>query len=390
MEPLFILFYQRLPLRQSGVDEYLHLLNETERRQLRRTERLVMLTAALLSVLGFLAYYLPIYSHPQLFPATNLSLFNVTLRLAWGELIWCILLTSVELFLLVLLSLIGVHNIAAATGFITPATKFERRADVLQIGLERKSTEASRYGIDPFQGLSKGWLLLFNFVLKLKGWLGNQSIRYLTRLLLGRYAVRALLDFIGLPLYMAINAYAIYAVLRQARVVVMGQTAISLLLERLPPLALSAEEQELLYDTLQYIAISKRDFHPNHYLLTRDLLARFHIPSKPQHPLPADYLAKLQRAPAAAGALCRLVIVLGFLLDGQLSWRERGRLRQLNAAGILHESYAELQQHTQDFLNGAGMEAWSATYLAQLAEASQMAKHGLLEGRAQPSKLRAG
>src|SRR6185436_11925961 len=155
----------------------------------------------------------------------------------------------------VLLNLVSVHEIAAATGFITPATKPERRADVLQIGLERKSTEVIRYGIDPFEGLSKGWLLLFNFSLKLKGWLGNQVIRYLTRLLLGRYAVRTLLDFVGLPLYMAINAYAVYAVMREARVVVLGQTVIRLLLERLPALTLSGEEKELLYDTLQYIAV---------------------------------------------------------------------------------------------------------------------------------------
>jgi hypothetical protein len=366
MEPLFAFFYQRLPLRPSSTDEHLHLLNAAERHRLRRTERLVMSLAALLSVLGFLVYYLPIYRHPQLFPALNLSLFGVPFRLAWGEMLWCLLLTSIELFLLVLLNLASVHNIAAATGFITPTTKPERRAFVLQMGLERKSIEASRYGIDPFEGLSKNWLLLFNFVLKLKGWLGNQLIRYLTRLLLGRYAVRTLLDFIGLPLYMAINAYAVYVVMREARVVVMGQTVIRLLLERLPPLALTADEKELVYDTLQYLAVSKRDFHPNHCLLTRELLAHFHIPGKLRHPLPSDYLAKLQRAPAAVGALCRLVIVLGFLLDGQFSWRERGKLRQLNELGILQTNAAELQYYTRDFLNGVGVESWSTGYLAQL------------------------
>ena len=60
-------------------------------------------------------------------------------------------------------------------------------------------------------------LFLFNLVLRLKGWLANQAVRYLVRLLLGRYAVRALLDFAGVPLYMAINAYAAYAVFSQGR-----------------------------------------------------------------------------------------------------------------------------------------------------------------------------
>ena len=40
-------------------------------------------------------------------------------------------------------------------------------------------------------------LFLFNLVYRLKGFLANQAVRYLTRLLLGRYAVRALLDFAG-------------------------------------------------------------------------------------------------------------------------------------------------------------------------------------------------
>jgi hypothetical protein len=46
----------------------------------------------------------------------------------------------------------------------------------------------------------------------------------------------------------------------------------------------------LVYDTLQYIAISKRDFHQNHYLLTRELLELWHVPAEARHPLPADYL----------------------------------------------------------------------------------------------------
>ena len=72
-------------------------------------------------------------------------------------------------------------------------------------------------------------LFLFNLVLRLKGWLANQAVRYLVRLLLGRYAVRALLDFAGAPLYMAINAYAAHAVLREAKVVLMGPEAIGAL-----------------------------------------------------------------------------------------------------------------------------------------------------------------
>src|SRR5262249_46074317 len=116
-----------------------------------------------------------------------------------------------------------------------------------------------------------------------------------------------------------INAYAVYTVMREAKVIILGQTAIGLLLHRLPEVALSSAEQGLLYDTLQCIAISKRDFHGNHYLLTKGLFDHFHIPPKPYHRLSEDYLAKGQGAAPGVQALCRLVILLGFILDGHFS-----------------------------------------------------------------------
>jgi hypothetical protein len=366
MESLLNRFYQRLPTRASAADDCLRLLNDKEIEHVRRSQRQVMLIAALLSVLGFLAYYLPIYRYPHLFPSVNLPLplIGSAFRFAWGELLWCVLLTSVELYLLTLLNIFGVHEIAVATGFITSATKLEKGEAILQIGLEKKTTEVSRYGIDPFQGLNKWMLFLFNFVLRLKGWLANQVMRFLTRLMLGRYAVRTLLDFSGMPIYMAINAYSVHAVMREARVIIMGQAIISLLIQRLPRQSLSAKEKELLYDTLQYIAISKRDFHQNHYLLTKELLEFFHVPSEKYHLLPDDYPEKLRQAPAAIVALCQLIILLGFILDGHISWRERLKLQNLNRHGILRESYSDLKRYARDFLNGAGVDKWSATYLS--------------------------
>ncbi|HEY6403831.1 MAG TPA: hypothetical protein VI479_20580, partial [Blastocatellia bacterium] len=345
----FDLFYQKLSawrVRYIGADEQLHLLNEREIKRIRRSQRIVMAVAALLSVIGFLSYYLPVYSYPQLFPSINLAipLIGATIGVPWAELLWAVALTSIELYLLTLLNIFGAHKIAVATGFITGAAKSERDDSVLQIGLEKKTTEVDRYGIDPFQDLDKRLLFLFNAVLRLKGWFANKILRFLIRLLLGRYAVRALLDFAGMPIYMAINAYSVHAVMREARVIIMGQTLIDLLTSRLPRRELSATDKELLYDTLQYIAVCKRDFHKNHYLLTKTLLEFFHIPAETHHRLPEDYAKRLKQAPTAAAALCKLIILLGFILDGRISWRERLRLREMNQLGVMEESYADLKR----------------------------------------------
>ena len=369
MPGLFGRFFNRLPVRRPNTDGPLHLLDPQEIRRLRLIQNTVMTIAAAFSVLGFLAYYLPIYCYPQWFPAAQVSLpfLNAPLRLAWGELLWGIALMLLEIWGLVFLNLASVHEIAVTTGFLTADNKTEKGESLVNIGLEIRSPDVRRYGIDPFQGLNAWWLFLFNLVFRLKGWLGNKVIRSLTRLLLGRYAVRALLDFVGLPLYMAINAYAVYAVMREARVIILGQTAVGLMLQRLPEVALSSAEQDLLYDTLQYIAISKRDFHGNHYVLTKGLLDHFHITPKPNHPLSEDYLDKVQGAAPGVQALCRLVILLGFILDGHLSWRERRELRRLNDHGVLPEGEREVKRRLRDFVNGAGISAWSDAYVAEVA-----------------------
>jgi hypothetical protein len=242
-----------------------------------------------------------------------------------------------------------------ATGFLTVATKPERTGALLSIGLEKKSSEVTRYGIDPFEGLGPATLFLFNLVVRLKGFLANQAVRYLTRLFLGRYAVRALLDFAGVPIYMAINAYAAHAVLREAKVVLMGPEAIRALAGSLAGLAPSPDERALAYDTLQYIAVSKRDFQRNHYLLTKEVLELWRIPAETRHPLPGDYLDRFAAVSPQGRAVCRVLVLAGFILDGQLSWRERLRLRRLNRLGILRARPGDVKRHLRDFLGGRGL-----------------------------------
>jgi hypothetical protein len=97
------------------------------------------------------------------------------------------------------------------------------------------------------------------------------------------------------------------------------------------------------------------------------LLDHFHIPPRPYHRLSEDYLAKVQGAAPGVQALCRLVILLGFILDGHLSWRERRELRRLNERRVLPEGDREVKRRLRDFVSGAGISAWSDTYVAQLA-----------------------
>jgi hypothetical protein len=111
----------------------------------------------------------------------------------------------------------------------------------------------------------------------------------------------------------------------------------------------------LVYDTLQYIAVSKRDFHQNHYLLTKELLELWRVPAEARHPMPADYLERFEAAPPEGRALCRVLILSGFVLDGQLSRRELRRLDTLQRLGILSDRPAEVRRQLRRFLAGGGL-----------------------------------
>jgi hypothetical protein len=349
-------FLERLPVHPLGARTDAPRLGASATRRIQRVQQVLMGAAAVLAVLGFLAYYLPVYFAPELFPSVTVTLPLLgTISIPWAELLWGVALATVEIFLLTLLNIVGVHEIAVATGFLTPESRGDRAGALLAIGLEEKITDVVRFGIDPFEGLRPWMLFVFNAIMRLKGWLANKAIRFLIRLLLGRYAVRALLDFAGVPIYMAINAYATYAVLREAKVVMMAPDAIRQLVQRLAGPPPAAPERALLYDTLQYIAVSKRDFHRNHYLLTKELLEAWKVPPETRHPLPRDYLERLQAAPPRTRALCQAIILAGFVLDGQLSWRERRRLRVLNRLGILHGGPADVRRRLRRFLRGDGL-----------------------------------
>jgi hypothetical protein len=346
-------------------DGNLHLLSEAELRAVRRTHRLAVSAAAGLSVVGFVAYFLPVYLAPELFPTTTLTFRGDEYPLPLVETLWGLVLMVLEIYALVLLNVWGVHGIAAASGLLRPHNKDEVAGTLLDIGLENKHRGLLDYGIDPYLGMSRGLLFTINLVLRLKGWLGSKILRYAVQRLLGRFAVREVLDFVGMPIYMAINAWSTHSVLHEAKVIIMGQKLIEELCVRLPPdLVPGPADKALLYDTLRFIAVSKRDFHRNHYTLTRALIERYGIKVETGKGSLDDYLARLAGADETLRRAAVLLIVLGFVLDGQLSWRERRRIGVLAERGVFAFTGNEVATMCRDFVRGAGVEGLLARQLA--------------------------
>jgi hypothetical protein len=366
MKFLYFLFYRLLPIRKVHTDGALYLLNEQEIASIRRNENIAVWIAAFLGAMGVVLLYLPQYAFPGLFPDTAITLGGKTYQLPIVMLLYSVVLVVVEIVLLTFLNIWCTHAVAVATGFLNYTNKNEkdRRNLLVDIGLEKKNKQVLTYGIDPLQGINKKALMAWNLLFILKATLSNMLFKVLIQRLLGRYAVKALQDFAGIPIFALWNAYGTRIILRQARVIIMGQNLIEELEHRIYREQPATKGfKALLYDTLQYIAVSKRDFHYNHYLLTKNLFELYDIPPQKEHWLETGFYEKLRQANVQEREICQLVIVLGFLLDGKLSYREKQQIAELREQGLLSLTADELKAYQLDFVQGRGVETLIARYI---------------------------
>ena len=369
MEHFYHKFFKALPIQSVTTDDDLHLLTPEELHLVRKTERLALSGAVLIELVAYLFIFLPVYAFPHFFESQTVSLggpfIHLTGKFHWAKDGWMFLVTVVELYVLLLLNLAAVHGIAVATGYIKRNQTAQETTGLIRIALESRFSELQQFGIDPYERMNPWILYLFLVFNRLKGLIGSVIARAVISNLFGREIMRVYLDFSGMPIYMAINMYTTHVILRNARVVVMGQTSIEIVRRQLPALRLSPWELGLVYDSLQFIAVNKRDFHANHYYLTKAIVDHFGIEVEATHPLPADFLEKLKTARHPVKDICRLIIVLGFLLDGTLSWRERRELAILQQQGILELSYAELKSYLRQFVDGQGLDVVTSRLLGK-------------------------
>ena len=366
MQFAYNLFYRLLPVKKVNVDESLFLLNDDEIKAIKQKERFAVWMAAIIGAMGVVLLYVPQYVSPHWFPKIPISVFNKVFELPLVSLLYSIILVYIEILSLTFLNIYCIHEVAVATGFLNAINKkdVERRTLMMNIGLEKKDRSLLKYGIDPLQGLNKKRLLVWNLLLTLKATLSNMLFKFIVQRVLGRYAIKAVQDFAGIPIFAAWNAWGTYTILKQARVVIMGQNLIEMLCARIRQDQEPTEDfKMLLYDTLQYVAVSKRDFHQNHFVLTKNLFLIYNVQPKKTQWLQEDFIQRLKSAPAGQKEICQLLIVVGFILDGHISIRERMKINELQKEKLLDLEDKEIFRYHKDFIDGKGVESLVAKYI---------------------------
>lgn len=359
VRPFYDWFYRRLPVERLETDGNIHLLNEVESAKLMKLQTKAVWIAAIIGALGVLLLYLPVYLWPLMFTKTPVTLLGHFIELPARFMLWSVFLVMIELMLITLMHIYCIHQMAVATGFLTyenkPQTTFSNL--LLNLSLEKKDKSISRFGIDPLAGMNKNALFFWNLLIALKAAISNMIFKVLVQKMLGRYAFQWVQDLAGIPVFALWNAYGTRQVLQEGRVVIMGQNLVEHSFNQMQKAWLTLKGQdELVFNTLQFIAVSKRDYHFNHSIFIRLFVERYSLQKPGISFNETEYLQKLEQANGDIKQLCKWIIALGFLLDGSLSHREKKRLEQLDRLGMAPADWDTMKTWAKAFMDGKGWE----------------------------------
>ena len=342
----------------------LFLLTEEEITALRKIRRNTFWKVGLSGVLGVALLYGPYHIFgASLFPETQvwIPIYKEYIPVEIGFLIYSLVLVLLEIWFLTYANIKAVAQIALACGHPNPNDQnFENNINALiAVSLEKKQNELESIGINPYEGLNPWGVFIFQAVLRLKAAVSGILFKLLVKKALGRYALRAIIDFAGMPIYAFWNIWGARKIMNEARIRVMAPPLIKRCTE-----LIHAEQKDnpefkkFLYDTLQLISESKRSFHYNHFLLSVGMLEKFGIELKEEPPYNEDFLAEIQELSPKTRRGVQQLFVFGIMIDGGLSRREKKAIRYLIEEKILEYSEAQVAQWSKDYFAGRGIEAF--------------------------------
>lgn len=345
---------------QSG--EELFLLSEKEIAALKKIRLATYAKAISAGALGVILLYVPYHLWgDSLFPLTNVNLvfLDNPIPLEIEFLIYSVLLVVAEIWFLTVVNIKAVSAIAAACG--CPSSNdpnFEDNVGALiAVGLEKKQKELASIGINPYEGLSRWSVVLFQIALKLKAALSGFLVKLLVTKVLGRYALRMVVDLAGIPVYAFWNAWGVRTIMNEARVRVMAPPLINKFTQKLyEDFNDDSEFRSTIYNTLQAISTSKRSFHYNHFLLATSVLNKFEIPVSTQPGYQEDFLKNVPKFEEKVERAIAKLLLFGIMIDGRLSLREKRALKNLRKLDVMPYSEEQVKRWTKDYFEGRGLE----------------------------------
>lgn len=317
------------PANGEDADGVVHLLDERERRALRRIERQAIaragLVGALSAAIAAVAEVLVLEhqeSRPLLFWLVVGGASAVAAVLEIAFLSWD--------------ALRSVHAMSVAAGVITDE-RFERQqvlTSLARAALEVPNPPTTAHGLDAYRETSKAVLVAAALVYKLKVSATNVVLKQVVRRALGRAALRSwLVPFVAVPVTALWNAVVSALVLREARVRIFGPSLAHDVVARLlpPDAALSPLLAEALPRAVGACVVRSADAHPNLEQLL-DAVVRRCGTLPPTIDDSRAFLALLPRLSPGERDAARRLLRAACVIDGRIARRERVLLAEAAAA----------------------------------------------------------
>lgn len=346
--------------QQNDVD--LYTLDPDEIVALKKISTNTFIKAGLAGALGVILLYVPYHIFGQeLFPITEVTIpyLNTSLPLEIEFLAYSLILVLIEIYYLTYINLKATTEVAKICGNINindPSQ--EQHIDALiKVGLEKKQKDLEKLGINPFEGLSKFAVFAYQTLIKLKAAMSGFVWKLFVSKILGRYAFRMLVDLLGAPLYAGWNIYASRKVLSEARVRILAPPLIHTFTNNLYLHINNREEfKDALYKCLQIVAVSKRSFHYNHYLLASSLLEKFDISMDESIEYDKEFILAIDTFPDQIKDGLSRIILFGILIDGNLNLLEKRAISKLQDEAVITYTMEEIKQFSSDFFHGKGLD----------------------------------
>lgn len=339
----------------------IHVLNEDERRALRRIEHGAVARAAIAGALnavvtGFAELYAVRFLGPRPEHATLMQTLHY-----WGVFVALAAVFAVaEIAYLYWDALRSVRALSLVAGLELHRHENEDVAAALaRAALELPNPPDATLGVDPHREANKLQLAFASVVYKLKISVTNFVFRALVTRASGRAATRGFLAFTAIPVNAAWNALVCYSVLREARIRVMGPSAASeMLAAAVHGHEPSPELVAVMHQALGSAVVRTRELHPNHAALIRVFRKRFGAPDRGV--LQDDtrgFLAALKALPPADRPAAVRVLVAAAVLDGRLVRAERRLLTEAYLVAGLPPRFDEVEALRHDFVSGRPLSA---------------------------------
>jgi hypothetical protein len=326
------------PSSKAGGADAVHLLNDAERAAVRRIARAAIFRSCLAGAISAtVAAVAEVWATE---PADGTALLsNESLRF-WALVGAATAVAAVlEILYLYWDILRSVHELSQVTGLQLFGASREQADRQIAQAMARAALELPNPvnvfdRINPRREASKWRLMAASLVYKLKVGVSNFLVKMLVRRLLGRVFVRSvvntLIPFAAVPITAAWNGVVTWLVMREARLRAMGPSAAQELVDVIfadaPPL--SEAGRLAAVRAVAAAIVRTQDLHPNLVALLREVQKKAGDTGTAELDDPGELLRSLEALSPGEQRLVLQTLVVGCVVDGRLTRREKTLLTQ--------------------------------------------------------------